>query len=357
MKNDKIIIYGAGRTGKRLYQHLKNFNISVEGFIDRNGDGSLFGLPIYNFPSIPPEWRSRKTILALHNEVLHVAEWLRMLNFEHVYSLAAMNLEIEEEGIDPFVYALLNSKKLLSLEKIDKLKSILEDECSQEIVNYYCNYIETGELKYLRKKDLGEMYHSDNRPYSFHTAFNYVDCGAFTGDTIEIFSRHYTMRNIIAFEPDTITFTSLRHNLSNMKIPCTIITIQGAVGKENNILTFDSVQDGSASISEKGNTQVPVFSLDALLANCPVDFIKMDIEGGERNALEGASKIIHQQQPMLATSIYHSITDFFDIPQLIYQLNPQYKLFLRCHNDCFHDAVCYAVPTRFLRNAEKQNSK
>jgi FkbM family methyltransferase len=67
-----------------------------------------------------------------------------------------------------------------------------------------------------------------------------------------------------------------------------------------------------------------------------VDFIKMDIEGAEPNALEGARRVIEKYRPTLAIAIYHSPDDFVNIPNWILDLNLGYKLYLT-HNTIHHE--------------------
>lgn len=71
--------------------------------------------------------------------------------------------------------------------------------------------------------------------------------------------------------------------------------------------------------------------------------IKMDIEGSELRALEGAKQLIQKYKPRLAICIYHRPEDVTDILQYIRTLVPEYKLYIRHHaiNQC--ETVVYAV--------------
>lgn len=69
----------------------------------------------------------------------------------------------------------------------------------------------------------------------------------------------------------------------------------------------------------------------------------MDIEGSEHDAILGAKKIIKRYKPVLAICVYHRDEDFFDIPNLILSIRPDYKLYFRQYEITDEETVCYAV--------------
>ncbi len=76
-----------------------------------------------------------------------------------------------------------------------------------------------------------------------------------------------------------------------------------------------------------------------------VDFIKMDIEGAETLALNGAIETIKRFKPKLAIAIYHSMEDFIDIPNWILSLDLGYELFIGHYTIHAEETVCFAKPT------------
>lgn len=66
-----------------------------------------------------------------------------------------------------------------------------------------------------------------------------------------------------------------------------------------------------------------------------LDFIKMDIEGAELNALKGATDSLVRFKPDLAISLYHSLDDFCDVPAYLKSLNLGYKFYL--HHATIHN--------------------
>ena len=88
---------------------------------------------------------------------------------------------------------------------------------------------------------------------------------------------------------------------------------------------------------------VQVVSLDRVLGDEIVSFIKMDIEGAEHNGLLGAEKQIRANRPKLAISIYHKPEDMWDLPGLILSFQPDYKLYLRHYSIAASETVLYAI--------------
>lgn len=81
-------------------------------------------------------------------------------------------------------------------------------------------------------------------------------------------------------------------------------------------------------------TDVKVVSLDSFVEENnlkKVDFIKMDIEGAEVDALHGAEKTIKKYKPKLVVALYHRPEDIFNIMLYINSLNPNYTYYLGYH--------------------------
>ena len=108
-------------------------------------------------------------------------------------------------------------------------------------------------------------------------------------------------------------------------------------GSKNETVSFvnEDYSDGSHVVHGTGNasSEIEVVRLDDVIKE-KVDYIKMDIEGMELDALRGALKILHMYKPILAVSVYHKIGDVLEIPQFISDLKLDYKLYLRHYWNC-----------------------
>jgi hypothetical protein len=73
--------------------------------------------------------------------------------------------------------------------------------------------------------------------------------------------------------------------------------------------------------------KVPLTTIDKIMGELKlptVDFIKMDIEGAEMEALEGAVETVRQFHPRMAISVEHRPSDPDRIPELVQRLWPNY---------------------------------
>jgi FkbM family methyltransferase len=86
---------------------------------------------------------------------------------------------------------------------------------------------------------------------------------------------------------------------------------------------------GSMIVEYETDVRIETVKLDDVLDH--VDFIKMDIEGYELEALKGAKKLIQKCKPKLAICLYHKPQDIYEIPKFIKELEPNYKLWIVCN--------------------------
>jgi FkbM family methyltransferase len=173
---------------------------------------------------------------------------------------------------------------------------------------------------------------------------SYFDCGAFTGDTVGEFLKAAgnSFRHIWAAEPDPQNCRELCRFVKERQLNGVDIIGKGiysAAGRlpfraEGNML---SMLDGDAPLC------VDVETVDRIVGDAPVSYLKMDVEGAELPALMGAEQTIRANRPTLGISIYHRERDLLDIPAYIHSLVPEYRFYFRVHKKLAIDTVLYAV--------------
>jgi FkbM family methyltransferase len=156
-----------------------------------------------------------------------------------------------------------------------------------------------------------------------------IDAGA----NIGCFSRYALSRGlsrIIAFEPSPETVECLRANVPEAEI------IHAGAWSSRTTLSFSTAvktNPGAHHICEGGNgdTTIDVTTIDDVVAELNlsrVDYIKMDIEGAEVQALRGATGTINRFRPQLAIATEHTedlIANTKAVIQVIRQIDPSYR--------------------------------
>ena len=173
-----------------------------------------------------------------------------------------------------------------------------------------------------------------------------LDCGAFCGDT-SVWAVMRGARHVYAFEPFPDSLSCLKKN-AELFGQNRITPVPAGVGK--NAGKF-SIQEPGVNNSygakifpaRDGGNNIDVVSLDAWCEQNRVipGFIKMDVEGSEMAALEGARQIIRKHKPQLAVSLYYTMSDMWNIPILIKQILPEYRFWCR-KNALYVEFVLYA---------------
>lgn len=171
----------------------------------------------------------------------------------------------------------------------------------------------------------------------------FLDCGAADGFNTEMFLK-LSGKNAGAF-----LFEPLAENLTDLKrfskIPGVNIIPHGVWDKTCK-LTFINTDDRyCGKFCEDDNGIEWVTSIDEKVYNVvdKVTFIKMDIEGAELKALQGAKNTILRDRPRLAISIYHKPEDIYEIPLFIKSLVPEYKFYIRHYSNFQPETILYAV--------------
>ena len=163
-----------------------------------------------------------------------------------------------------------------------------------------------------------------------------LDCGA----NIGTFSREALAlgaKLVVAIEPAPRNLACLRKNLeAEIAAGRAIICPKGVWYREDSLVLYESrsspAEDGFVRVD---NTQVgptvPLTTIDKLVSDLGlerVDFIKMDIEGAEKQALRGALTTLARYHPRMEISVDHLPEDPRKVPEIVRYAWPGYRV--RC---------------------------
>jgi FkbM family methyltransferase len=338
----KTILYGSGEAAKKLYPYLQSDGIKIDHIvIDQKylrEDSVFYDRQVEAFEKIVSINDDYIVIVALGDENLNIENRLsKYPNILHIlkfdYCIFYPGYEFTRQFVDQ------------NMQHFETLSSLLKDQKSKDTLGAYLNQRISGDMKYLRGLKTECQYYP-NEIFHFSNEDTYIDCGAYTGDTIlELFAhmnRKYGryFKKTIAFEPDKKNFEKLlKLCLDIPNFECHNTGVWSFSGE----LKFSENGYLNSSFSENGKITVPVAAIDNLVFDDIPSFVKMDIEGSELEALKGAKKTISKHKPKLAICVYHKREDLIEIPKYILSLRSDYRLYLRAHHYDSEEVVLYAI--------------
>ncbi|SEJ70948.1 methyltransferase, FkbM family [Pseudooceanicola nitratireducens] len=131
-----------------------------------------------------------------------------------------------------------------------------------------------------------------------------VEVGANIGNHVVWYARHLDAERIYPVEPNPEALTLLEQNIDANNIRPRIDTRGMGYGAGKNTGTFRTQTDnadnlGATRLVEDAEGGIETRTLDQLMGEDPVDFIKIDAEGMELDVLEGASALIARDKPVI----------------------------------------------------------
>jgi FkbM family methyltransferase len=177
-----------------------------------------------------------------------------------------------------------------------------------------------------------------------------IDAGGCWGDTALYFAHRVgETGQVLSCEFLEDNLTVYRENLRlNPELASRIKIVEKALWSESgDRLTFSPNGPGTsvAAGAMEASCSIATITIDDLvtLNTWPrVDFIKMDIEGAELRALQGAKQILCRYRPKLAVTVYHRFSDFWTIPQFLDSLGLGYRFYLRHFKIHAEETVLFA---------------
>ena len=183
----------------------------------------------------------------------------------------------------------------------------------------------------------------------------FFDIGAHEGESIEIFSKNFTISKIYSFEPSPINFLKLKNKvnlfLKNFKDIKVYVENVGLGDEKKRIYlkqlnessssTINQINKNSKYFKKKSfflnklhaqnfykNIDIQIIRLDEYLNNNSIEYInfmKVDTEGYELDVLKGLGTKIHNVQYIMFEHHYHDMLiktyKFSDINELLVKNN------------------------------------
>ena len=355
---DAIVLFGAGRLGRRTLQGLRRVGRTALAFAD-NAE-QLWGSTIDGVPVLSPAeaaarfgksatfvvtiWRAGGT-----HRYEQSRRQLAGLDCTHVVPMMVLGWKYPDEMLPHYCLDLPHGV-LDDASSVRQAFELLSDSRSQaEFV---------AQLRFRLFADLDALPHPDSEQqylasglYSVRDDDVFVDGGAYDGDTLRsVLASRRPFLEYVALEPDAANFGELQRYVGTLPLPVRqrVKVLQIAAYSHRRRMRIDG--SGSASavlISATGPSQpddVECVPLDEICERRRVGFLKLDIEGAEPDAILGARRVLARDRPIVAMCVYHRQNHLWQLPLLVRSLVDDYHYYLRPYNEEGWDLVCYAVP-------------
>lgn len=320
-----VVMYGMGNGADKILAVCEKYGIEVRDFFA--SDGFVRGHAFHG-----------KTVLSYSDVKAKYGDFIVLVSFatalpdvlDRIYAIES-EAELYVPDVPVFGETLFTREFVeQSMDKIQRCARLFADGESVRIYESVINAKLTGKISHLRasETDRATVYRQILRPESYKA---YADLGAYNGDTIrELLAVAPNLELAVAMEPDRRNFRKLSEYAEG-ESRCSIELHNTGAWSHADTLFFDGSGNRNANITNVGSRakEIQVDSLDRVLSGRHVDYVKYDVEGSERQALEGSRETIKRFSPDLLISMYHRSEDVFELPLMIHEMNPSYKLYLR----------------------------
>lgn len=347
-KDAKVAIYGSNKTALAIKKELEKLNVDIKFFINSFANGELDNLPIYKATDLDKYKNEIDTvILASVSNALLLECVVEKYKIKNVIKISQ---DLLVSSVD------LSQKLLQDMEKTKELLDTAEDKILYEclvksrfkkikiwqiykILDENVNHCNNVYLDYINKDEIKTV----------------ISAGAHNGINSIIFSKEFkNVEKIYAFEP---IYDSVKNELYDylIKVNNKIEIVKKAFWDNEEELEFvnDYTHNITSSISQVKSTcrpknliKIKATTIDNFVENNKLvpDYIKMDIENAEIQALKGAEKTLKKYRPQLAICIYHSLEQFSGIAIYLDSILKDYVYRLGHYSATISDTVLYAIP-------------
>ncbi len=342
-----IILYGTGNGADKIIDACKKYSIKIDGVFASSGfvrNRTFRDMSVRSYDDIISEYGDDIIILpAFGTSVPEVMAYFRALAERHTVIIP----EVPLYGGGIFDARYLEEH----MEDLASVYSLLADDTSRRLFEDAIRFRISGEIKYL---SLCEPMEDSMRSIPYFDTVEYaLDGGAFKGDSAtDMLSALPNLKQIIACEPDPKTFKKLelfsQGDIARGIVKPVETALSDTVGYSESV-TSGSRGSGITGKNRRAKvSEVRLDTIDNIIGNDRVDYIKLDVEGFEKEAILGASKTLERESPILSVSVYHRTDDIWYIPRLVKEKLGEYRLYIR-RPECIPmwDLNMYFIPKKY----------
>lgn len=345
-----VVLYGAGTTGRRMINMLAPYQIHIKYIIDddRNRWGSeIEHIEIISCQKLQELCQDEKEVSVILTTIYGKTVLERISGIPNIKVYEMYEWLDEIYGTDNWVKRIHKDEAGQFWKNCASIKHKLADEESVRVLEGIYTYMCTQNMSILSEICTKHtQYFIPEVLKAVEAPLKLVDGGAYIGELYQTV-RNYNLplERWYCFEADGDNYHKLLQQAEKMDLSGKQVCIKKGLWEKESVLYFDGEKDTASKIVDyPTGRQIETVSLDDYFCEKNINFIKMDIEGAEYYALRGGIRTIRRDRPVLAISIYHSLEDYFRIPDYLMEQLDGYQYYIRHHALTFSETVLYAIP-------------
>ena len=322
-----IFLYGTGNGGDKIIDVCAARGIHITGVFASDGfvrNRTFRDMPVQAYSDVLSAYGEDIVILLAFGTTLpEVTAFIDTLDARHTLYIPEVPL---------YGGALFDREQLEThADTLAGLRELLADEHSRLLLDDAILFRLTGEKKYLARAT--DPIEDIRFLFAGLPIKTMLDGGAFRGDSAAMYAEAIPSLEVIhAAEADARTIRHLSA-YAETETRCQVISHHCALWNSDGEMTYTasaSRGSGAAGQNHRAKTiTVPTRTIDTLCAGQSMDLLKLDVEGAEALALDGAKDTLQQDRPALSVSLYHRTEDLWQLPLRIHGILPEKKLYLR----------------------------
>lgn len=349
-----LMLYGAGNLGRMAKNYFDRINIDIVAVVDRGAenyqDDSFWkGIPVLHPDDLSIE-QKQQVLLAIcianisYSTVESELTEKGWQDIAHFYDISEAYRDFHPLSNGWFCKQLSQNECV----EIDRVLQCWHDDLSR------AHHLQFIAWRHLRQDWLfsDAVITIDNRylipevKSVLHKHEHFVDMGAHFGDAswALLTAVDFKFSSLSLFEPDKSNRACLQSRFAKLSeaVKNKVHIDHYALAEKTAIQAFFAGAGYASQLSSLGNETVNVIPFDSL--GMQVSFMKLHLEGGELEALQGARQALIQQRPIVVTTSYHNQLGLAKMAVWLMDTLSDYRFFYRLHSGCGTGAVIYAIP-------------
>lgn len=335
-KFQKIVLFGAGSYLSEVLKSFRGYNIVAifDNYVDLSKGQEFEGIPVLRPRDCLHDYVDGDTAIVMgvcSNQYEIACDLVENyhVNRRQVFSMCA---DYQEERM-------YDAEAIRGhVKDLEYARSILCDEESRQFLDNAVRLRLTHDPLFLKPNPhiVGKYVYRENELERIMPQKGdiIIDGGAFIGDTAKFFLDVTEGDCLVhCFEPFPGNFAILTKMVRTRGLQDKVKIYNLALGDREDVVRISAEEEVSPranrNVDERNATNITRKKLDDLEDEIGhVGFIKLDIEGDEKNALMGGANVIRKCKPRMMVSAYHKCADLWELPALLHEINPEYRIYL-----------------------------